>query len=91
MVSPSLNLHSQNEQECIPVGHILVAALVVSPAMYVPHQAQPPGMHAPTPFAMYAPSPVDRMTDTCENITFPQLLLRTVKSTVCWSLPSPKI
>ena len=27
----------------------------------------------------YAQPPVDRMTDTCENITFPQLLLRTVK------------
>ena len=25
------------------------------------------------------PHPVDRMTDTCESITFPQLLLRTVK------------
>ena len=25
------------------------------------------------------PLPVDRMTDACENITFPQLLLRTVK------------
>ena len=25
------------------------------------------------------PRPVDRMTDACENITFPQLLLRTVK------------
>ena len=24
------------------------------------------------------PNPVDRMTDACENITFPQLLLRTV-------------
>ena len=27
---------------------------------------------------VYTPSPVDRMTDACENITFPQLLLRTV-------------
>ena len=30
----------------------------------------PRGVHLP---------PVDRMTDACENITFPQLLLRTVK------------
>ena len=28
------------------------------------------------------PPPVDRMTDTCENITFPQLLLRTVISSL---------
>ena len=27
------------------------------------------------------PPSVDRMTDACENITFPQLLLRTVKKT----------
>ena len=47
----------------------------------------PPTMHAL--FATHAPlchahpfhhacSNVDRMTDACENITFPQLLLRTV-------------
>ena len=28
------------------------------------------------------PPPVDRMTDACENITFPQLLLRTVNISV---------
>ena len=28
------------------------------------------------------PPPVDRMTDACENITFPQLLLRMVKMSV---------
>ena len=33
--------------------------------------------------------PVDRMTDTCENITFPQLLLRTV--TILWSFSSWKL
>ena len=32
------------------------------------------GLHLP---------PVDRMTDACENITFPQLLLWTVKITIC--------
>ena len=28
----------------------------------------------------YTSPSVDRMTDTCENITFPQLLLRTVRN-----------
>ena len=31
---------------------------------------------------MCTPPPVDRMTDACENITFPQLLLRTAKSPI---------
>ena len=31
------------------------------------------------PKGVYTSPPVDRMTDACENITFPQLLLRTVK------------
>ena len=30
------------------------------------------------PGGVHLSPPVDRMTDTCENITFPQLLLRTV-------------
>ena len=29
--------------------------------------------------------PVDRMTDTCENITFPQLLLRSVNMSLSYS------
>ena len=50
------------------------------PAMYGPFHTcplpcMPPAMNAPY---MHAPChtcpPVDRMTDTCENITFPQLL-----------------
>ena len=61
----------------------------VPPSPHVPplfHHACPPfTMHAP--FTLHreyplrhapAPPPVDRMTDACENITFPQLLLRTV-------------
>ena len=31
----------------------------------------------------FTPHSVDRMTDTCENITFPQLLLRTVITVTC--------
>ena len=30
------------------------------------------------PGGVHLPPPVDRMTDACENITFPQLLLRMV-------------
>ena len=32
----------------------------------------------PRGVVLYTYPPVDRMTDACENITFPQLLLRTV-------------
>ena len=51
---------------------------------YLLHHACPPLFAMHVPFAMYVPlchahPPVDRMTDACENITFPQLLLRTVK------------
>ena len=35
---------------------------------------------------VYTSPPVDRMTDTCENITFLQLLLRTVKISSCYTL-----
>ena len=46
------------------------------PAMHAPLCHECPLCHAcPLPFT---PPPVDRMTDACENITFPQLLLRTV-------------
>ena len=34
------------------------------------------------------PTPVDRMTDTCENITFPQLLLRMVKTAASAAAPA---
>ena len=62
-----------------------------NPLPHTPLCLHPPAMHAPppathAPFTMHAPPlphmpPVDRMTDACENITFPQLLLRTVKKT----------
>ena len=63
------------------------------PAMHTPtthalHHAWIPAMHASchacplphTPSHHTCLPPVDRMTDACENITFPQLLLRTVIS-----------
>ena len=49
------------QQECIPVGCVLSAAVAVSPAKHVPLPCMPPchippGMHAPPP-AMDAPLP----------------------------------
>ena len=58
-----------------------------TPAMHTPPgHTCPPAMHAATthplphmpPLPCTPPPTVDRMTDACENITFPQLLLRTV-------------
>ena len=46
-----------------------------SPAMHALAMHAPPATHAPRHAAV---SPVDSMTDACENVTFPQLLLRTV-------------
>ena len=43
-----------------------------------PLPCMPPfATHAP--LAMHVPHPLNRITDRCKNITFPQLLLRTVK------------
>ena len=58
------------EQECIPVGCVQSTAVVVSGG------GVPRGVSA----GGCTPLPVDRMTDTGENITFPQLLLQTVKT-----------
>ena len=45
-----------------------------APAMHSPHHTCPPAMHAPC-----------GQTDTCENITFPQLLLQTVMTSTVQS------
>ena len=48
-----------------------------------PLPCMPPAMHAPCHACPLPCTPsVDRMTDACENMTFPQLLLRTVKTCV---------
>ena len=61
---------NQQTQECIPVGRVPFVAVAVS------------GWGGGClPRGVYTFPPVDRMTDACENITFPQLLLRTVKVT----------
>ena len=46
------------------------------------HASCPPAMHAPTP-CHTCPTPLNRISDRCKNITFPQLLLRTVKRSPC--------
>ena len=66
------------EQDCIPVGCVPSAAVAVSgvgglPGGCLPRRCTPPDPEADTP------PPVNRITDTCKMITFPQLLLRTVK------------
>ena len=89
-LAPCLRIY--HKQECIPVGCVPSTAVAVSPAMHtpshaptLPHMPPPPATHA-TPCPHHAhpchahppPPPVERMTDACENITFPQLLLRTL-------------
>ena len=54
------------KKQCIPVGYVPSAVVTVSLATHAP-------CHAGYPTTC---PPLDRMTDTCEHITFPQLLLR---------------
>ena len=58
-----------------PVPHTHPCYTCPAPGMHAPLLAHPlchvcPATHAP---------PTDRMTDACQNITFPQLLLRSSK------------
>ena len=70
------------KQECIPVGCVLSAAVAICSGClpqcmlgYTPHLGlgleTPPGQtsHLPLGMGLETP-PVDRMTDTCKNITF---------------------
>ena len=82
-----------HSRRCVPSAAVAVSPAMYAPppphtrplAMHAPHHARPPSSQM-LPFATHAPlfattpfhHPVDRMTDTCENITFQQLLLRTV-------------
>ena len=59
-------------QECIPIGCVPCAAVAVSLGGGVC-----PGRGCLT--GGVCQTPLDRMTDACEKITLPQLLLRTVK------------
>ena len=64
------------QQECIEVGCVPSAAVAVRGGGVCPEDVSRGGL----PWGGVHP-PVDRMTDACENITFPQLLLRTVITT----------
>ena len=69
-----------------PLHHAHPFCYAQIPAMHSLFTVHTPPSPNMLPFAMHAPlhhagTPVvDRMTDACENITFPQLLLRTAKS-----------
>ena len=86
-----LSIRSQVEQECIPAGCVPSAAVAVSPATHAPLPYTPLTYHTHPlpcmppchihPTAMHAPPRSEFLTHACENITFPQLLLRTVKMT----------
>ena len=54
-------------EECIPVGCVPSAAVAISPATHA--------CLLPTPHHAH-PTPLDKMTDAYENITFPQLPIR---------------
>ena len=81
------------KQECIPVGCVLSAAVAVGGMsrgwVCVWKVGVSRGVCVCTgggvfvqlgvcPGGLYTFPPVDRMTDTCENIIFPQLVLQTV-------------
>ena len=82
-----LNLETLEQQECIPVGCVLSAAVAISgKGGCLPGRGCLPGGGGVCPgvcvcFGGCLPrecTPLWGQTDTCENITFPQLLLRTV-------------
>ena len=65
---------------CMPPCHTHPSCQCMPPAMYAPCHACPPPHMPPTTHTTpsHTCPPPDRMTDACDNITFPQLLLRTV-------------
>ena len=82
-----VKLNGKGKQECIPVGSVLSAlynmgglpdrdSLDRGPPLTEP----PPGQGSPQrPLPFWTKtSPVNRITDRCKNITFPELRLRTV-------------
>ena len=78
---------------CVPSAAVAVSPATHTPCYACPSATPPPMPHMrpchahPLPHtpAMHVPPamralPVNRITDKCKNITFPQLLLRTVTS-----------
>ena len=73
-----------NKQEYILVGCVSCAVWAgVCPGGCLPGGVCP-GVYHSMHWGRHSPLPVDRMTNRCKNITFPQLRLRTVK--ICESL-----
>ena len=90
-----------NKQECIPVGCVPSTAVAVSGGGCLPGGGGVVCLGGCLPrrgVHLHHPPTVGRMTDACGNITFPQLLLRTVitnKSTflflnVVWGFQSTR-
>ena len=77
------SIQSLSKQECIPVGCVPSAAVAVFPATHAPCLAHPHHVRSPNhacPSTTHAPPLwTEFLTHACENITFPQLLLLTVK------------
>ena len=79
---------SYQRQECIPVGCVPSAAVAAGaggmyPSMHWAVGCLPRGVSAQGRFCpdacWYTHPLVNRITDRCKNITFPQFRLRTVK------------
>ena len=77
LCSGCLSCHAQPRHTRPPAMH---APVTYTPATHAPLPCMPP-CHA-HPSVMHAP-PMNRITDRCKNITFPQLLLRTVTKSKC--------
>ena len=92
----SIFIQKKSTQECIPVGCVRIAwfsssrggdqvwpgtGVVVWPGQGVGDLSQ--GVVTSPPSDSLPPPPVDRMTDTCENITFPRCATRTVIMNLC--------
>ena len=78
---------------CVPPASVATSPASMPPTMHAPCHTpppctprlpcMPPATHGPPlwmPPATQPPPPVNRITDRCKNITFPQLRLRAVKT-----------
>ena len=76
MIKFCTRMHSSRMRTVRCSGRLSCHTCTPSPCM-PPYTTHAPLCHACPPLPHT--HPMDRMTDACENITFPQLLLRTVK------------
>ena len=79
-VSHAPHNHAHPPQPCMPpCNHTCPHNHACPPTMHAPHShTHTPLQPCMPPTTTHAP-PVNRITDTCKNITFPQLRLRAVK------------